>query len=77
MSDYCLIYVRVKNFPGGLLQPVKAQRLGNDSYRILESSIDPEHDIWEFTEGDIVRCKEYSFSEGEIGLLAFEKIPEI
>lgn len=74
MSAYHLIYVRVRNFPGGLLQPVKALDLGDRLYKIAESSIDPEHDVWEFLEGDTVRCEEHSFSEGETGLLAVEKI---
>ena len=73
MPKHHLIYVRVRNFPGGLLQPVKALHLGQDLYKILESSADHEHEEWEFLEGDIVRCEEYSFSKGEVGLLAVEK----
>ena len=65
-----LIYVQVLNFPGGLLQPTRALHMHNMCYWVLESSDDPEHDVWEFEEGDVVRCEAKEFSEGEPGLFA-------
>jgi hypothetical protein len=65
-----LIYVQVLHFPGGLLQPTRALHMHDMCYQILESSDDPEHEVWEFGKGAVVRCETREFSEEEIGLLA-------
>ena len=64
------IFINVIDFPGGLLTPVKAFRQFSNYYKILEESDDPDHDVWEFTKGDIVKCEKIQFSEGEFGLVA-------
>ena len=73
MEEHTLIYVVVEGFPGGLLQPVKSVHLHGDCYRVLESSPDPEHDYWQFSSGDEVRCESHTFAEGEVGLIARDK----
>ena len=65
-----LIYVRVLHFPGGLLQPVQAELVHGNCYRVVDSSDDPEHDVWEFGAGDVVHCGSTVFAEGEVGLVA-------
>lgn len=65
-----LVYINVIGFPGGLLQPVRATLEHAFCYRLLESSQDPDHDNWEFQEGDVVQCRHQEFSEGELGLIA-------
>jgi hypothetical protein len=69
--DYdTLVFVEVVGFPGGLLTPVRAAREHGTCHRLLESSSDPEHDVWAFSEGVIVRCERREFSKGEYGLVA-------
>ena len=70
MDNDTLVFVEVVGFPGGLLTPVRAVREHGNCYRLLESSRDPEHDVWKFTEGAIVQCERHEFSEGEYGLVA-------
>lgn len=64
-----LIYIRVLDFPAGLLQAVQAVHVHGSCYRMTESSDDPDHDPWEFESGDIVQCNTVVFSEGETGLV--------
>jgi hypothetical protein len=70
MENDSLVFVEVVDFPGGLLTPVRAARQHRDCYRLLESSNDPEHDVWRFTKGAVVRCVRREFSAGEYGLVA-------
>ena len=65
-----LIYVQVLNFPGGLLQPTRALHMHDMCYRVLESSDDPEHDVWAFEEDTVVQCETKEFGDGETGLIA-------
>ena len=70
MNAVRLIYVDVKGYPVKIWNPVRATHVHGGCYRVLESSPDPEHEYWEFKEGDVVRCETYAFSEGEEGLVA-------
>ena len=71
MENFDLIYVDVKGYPVKVWQPVKAVRVHENCYRILESSSDPEHGYWQFSYNDVVRCEKSYFSEDESGLIAF------
>lgn len=73
MEEFTLIYVAVKGYSVDVWQPVKAIHIHDNCFRILESSSDPEHDYWEFSYDDVVRCENYIFSEGENGLVARSK----
>jgi hypothetical protein len=55
-------------------RPVEASHEGGDRYRILGVNVDPENERWEFQPGDVVRCRETTFSGGSSGLVAFEKV---
>ena len=55
-------------------RPVKARHEGDDRYLIVGKNEDPEDEHWEFQTGDVVRCKEFVFSGGSSGLVAFEKV---
>jgi len=53
--------------------PVRAERLGDDRYRILDAA--PKDQAWEFKKGDIVRCRKQKLGTGttfEDKLVAFE-----
>jgi hypothetical protein len=52
-------------------RPVSAERLSEDTYRIVDAV--PEDEVWQFQPGEIVRCKPRVFSDG-IGLTAFESV---
>ena len=56
-------------------RPVAAEHLGGDLYRIVDGP--PSDEVWQFNQGDIVRCKLRRLS-GDFGcvtecLVAFEK----
>ena len=70
MKNTTLIYVAVEGLGVELWQPVQAVLEHGNCYRVLESSPDPEHDYWQFSSGDIVRCESHTFAEGEHGLVA-------
>jgi hypothetical protein len=52
-------------------RPVAAQRLSEDTYRIVDQV--PEGEIWRFQPGEVVRCEERAFND-ETGLTAFESL---
>ena len=76
MNDFTIIYVSVKGSPVDVWHPIKSIRVSDDCYRIAESNPDPEHWCWQFDLGDVVRCKNHAFAEGEIGLTAYAKCKE-
>jgi len=73
MNNHTQIYVAVLDHPGGCWQPVRATAQPCGCFRILDKSDDPEHDVWEYTEGDSVQCEALEFHEGEVGLVARRK----
>ena len=54
-------------------RPVAAERIHDDVYRITGSAADTT-ETWQFIAGDIVRCREHTFSGGESGLVAYERV---
>lgn len=76
MREKKLIYVNATTFdhPNTFdWVPVQSVHEHENCYRVLESSNDPEHDYWQFSLNDVVRCEEYKFAENEFGLIAVEK----
>ena len=67
------IYVALLDEGTAVWRPVEAVLVGPDEYRIVSRNADPEDEIWEFQEGDVVRCSVRKFSEGGQGLIAIEK----
>jgi hypothetical protein len=68
-----IIYVDVQGYPVKIWNPVQSTHMHDNCYRVLESSPDPEHEYWEFEDGDIVCCESHNFAEGETGLIAVAK----
>lgn len=71
-SDSLIIYVRLVERPENL-EAVRAVKLGPDRFRLLESSPDPEHHYWGYSEGDEVVCVEVEFAPGERGYVVEAK----
>ena len=76
MSDHELIqiYVYLPDEAVDVWRPVEAERVDEDSYRIVSENPDPDDERWEFSTGEIVRCVPKVFSGGERGLVAVERV---
>jgi hypothetical protein len=67
------IYVRLPNEGVDVWRPVDASHLQGDVYRINTESQHPQDEEWEFDAGELVHCRERTFSGGTVGLVAFER----
>ena len=67
------IYISLKDEGTDVWRPVSAERVRDDVYRIIGTRAD-DTESWEFTTGDMVRCREQSFATGERGLVAYERV---
>jgi hypothetical protein len=54
-------------------RPVLAEHVRDDIYRITGAPHD-DTEKWEFMCGDVVRCRQQKFNNGEMGLVAYGKI---
>ncbi len=54
-------------------RPVQARHLGTDQYEIVSTNPSDSTEQWEFTTGDVVRCKLRRLSDGE-ELVAYELV---
>lgn len=66
------IYVTLVGEGLNLMRTVKAEHVGRDFYKIVEPM--PEGETWEFTPGQVVRCKKRNLSTGK-ALVAVEEAP--
>jgi hypothetical protein len=66
------IYVALVGEGLNLMRTVKAEHVGRDFYKIVEEM--PEGETWEFTPGQVVRCKKRNLSTGK-GWVAVEEAP--
>ena len=67
-----LIYVTLVGEGLNVLRSVRAEHLGRDFYRIIDSV--PEGESWEYQPGQVVRCKKKNLSSGK-ALVAIEEAP--
>jgi hypothetical protein len=67
-----MIYVTLLGEGLNVLRSVKAEHLGRDYYRIIDSM--PEGETWEYQPGQVVRCKKKNLSSGK-ALVAIEEAP--
>lgn len=67
-----MIYVNLVGEGLNVLRSVRAEHLGRDFYKILETT--PEGETWEYSAGQVVRCKKQKLSSGK-ALVAFEEAP--
>ncbi|MFL6451978.1 MAG: hypothetical protein ACJ746_30570 [Bryobacteraceae bacterium] len=66
------IYVNLTGEGLNLLRSVRAEHLGRDFYRIIDTM--PADETWEYPPGAVVRCKKKNLSSGK-ALVAFEEAP--
>lgn len=66
------IYVNLVGEGVSMLRTVRAEHMGKDFYLITEPM--PEGESWQFTTGQIVRCKKKNLSHGK-ALVAMEEAP--
>jgi len=66
------IYVNLVGEGLNMLRAVRAEHLGRDYYRIIESM--PESEQWEYSPGQVVRCRKKNLSSGK-ALVAVEEAP--
>jgi|GEM_PF-2028689 len=67
-----MIYVNLIGEGLNVLRTVRAEHLGRDFYKIIETM--PEGETWEYQPGQVVRCKKKNLSSGK-GLVATEEAP--
>jgi hypothetical protein len=67
-----VIYLNLVGEGLNVLRTVRAENLGRDYYRIAD--VMPEGEQWEFTPGQVVRCRKKSLSNGK-HMVAFEEAP--
>jgi hypothetical protein len=67
-----LIYLNLVGEGLNVLRTVRAENLGRDYYRIAD--VMPEGEQWEFTPGQVVRCRKKSLSNGK-HMVAYEEAP--
>lgn len=66
------IYVNLTGEGLNLLRSVRAEHLGRDYYRIVDTM--PPDERWEYPPGTVVRCKKKNLSSGK-ALVAYEEAP--
>ncbi|MBV8072834.1 MAG: hypothetical protein JO270_23225 [Acidobacteriaceae bacterium] len=67
-----MIYVNLIGEGLNVLRSVRAEHLGRDYYRIIDTV--PEGEIWEYGPGQVVRCKKKNLSSGK-AMVAYEEAP--
>jgi len=66
------IYVNMLDEGMNVLRAVRAEHLGRDFYVIVDEM--PADEKWEYSTGQVVRCKKKNLSSGK-GLVAYEEAP--
>jgi hypothetical protein len=67
------IYISLLDEGSPCWRPVAAEPVGTDVYRVVGTRTD-DTETWEFVTGDSVRCREQTFSDGQRGLVAYERV---
>ena len=65
------IYISLLNEGTSTWRPIEALKLEEGLYLIPLDSEAPEDEEWEFRAGTKVKCKNHTFSDGKIGLIAY------
>lgn len=75
MNPVVRVYVRLLDEGVEVWRPVGAAEEAPGLYRLLGPKPD-ETELWEFEPDDLVRCAPRKFSDGNIGLVAVERVGE-
>jgi hypothetical protein len=62
MTPPVTIYVALHDEGVPVWRPVSAAQVGEDTYRILSANNEHADEIWEFDQGDLVRCVDRTLS---------------
>ena len=74
MAEETDVYISVKRGQTSNWKPVKAVRRRDDVYEIVGRNAASAQETWQFTTGDLVRCKPYELTDGDMVLVAWEKV---
>lgn len=79
MATATEIFVALIGEGGDVWRPVQAEPVSPGCFRITSRNANPEDEVWEFTQGELVRCEQRTFSRGASGMVAADKveIPDI
>jgi hypothetical protein len=72
ISTTTIIFIALLNEGTDVWRPVLAACAHDDVYRIIGEQ--PEGEDWQFLTGEMVRCRQQTFADGETGLVAQEKV---
>lgn len=75
MSMNTTICIYLQDEDTDVWRPVSAAVIGKGLYRITGTASDCT-EKWEFKAGDVVRCRKQRFADGEIGIIAFERMAD-
>ena len=67
-----MIYVNLVGEGLNVMRAVRAEPLGRDFYRIIDTM--PEGEIWQYGPGVVVKCKKKNLSSGK-AMVAVEEAP--
>jgi hypothetical protein len=67
------IYIYLEDEGTDVWRPVSAEPIGNNLFKIPESTKVPDYETWQFLPGTVVRCTFGKLSGGE-RLIAVEKV---
>ena len=68
------IYVALLNEGIAVWRPVQAYPLGSNLFRIIGADDDASDETWEFPLGSIVTCTPRRFQNGQVELVAEERL---
>jgi hypothetical protein len=71
LEEQLTVFVELLDEGTQCWRPAVAERLSEDTYRIIGNV--PDGESWRFQPGEVVRCKQQEFSDGT-GLTAFESL---
>jgi hypothetical protein len=66
MSEIATIYLALLDEGVDVWRPVQAERVGDDTYRILNQPYDRSIETWQYEPGDVVLCEIVESSGGLI-----------
>jgi hypothetical protein len=71
MGEQCVVYIPLLDEGTAVWRPVAAEPVGPGLFRIVGPVAEDES--WQFSPGELVRCRERVFSDGTTGLEAVER----
>lgn len=70
------VYVALRGEGTAVFRPVDAVWVRGEVYPLVGTNPNPADEDWLFSTLDYVRCREHTFSDGQHGLLAVERVEQ-